>query len=396
MQKSKFDFDQIIDRSCTSSVKYGRRKEVFGTEDILPMWVADMDFKSPPAVIEAAENLCKTGVFGYAFRPLAAIDAFIKWVDKNYNWVVKKEWISATPGIVAALPIAVRVYTSPGDKVLIQTPVYPPFHTAIRDNERTVVSSPLRLEGDNWLIDWNDFEEKLKSDVKLFILCSSHNPIGKIWSFEELEKMGNLCLKYGVTIFSDEIHADLALYGNKHIPIANVSEEISKITVTAMAPSKTFNIAGMLNSVIISSSENLMAKFNKEIWALHLDLGNIFAHNTMEVAYKSGEEWLKELKCYLEKNINYVDTFLKRHLPFIKMVKPQSSFLLWLDFRESGYTHEQVGERLIKLSKLGLNDGAEFGTEGIGFRRMNIAAPLSIVKEGMERLKIGFSKGDTV
>lgn len=281
-----YDFDTVVDRAGSSSVKYDKCKELFGTDDILPMWVADMDFKSPQEVIEAAKKLCDIGVFGYSFRSASSIESFIKWVEERHNWRVKPEWISSAPGIVTALPLAVRVFSEKGDKVLIQTPVYPPFFASIKDTGRSIVTSPLDSNLGRYEINWNDFESKLKNGVKIFILCNPHNPVGRIWSKEELRRMGELCLKNNVTIISDEIHSDLTLYGNIHIPIASISEEISSITITTTAPSKTFNIAGMMNSVIVCSSEKLLAIYNRELNILRLENGNIFGHITMEAAYK--------------------------------------------------------------------------------------------------------------
>ncbi len=385
-----YNFDKIISREETSCVKYDSRKEVFGTEDVLPMWVADMDFQSPPAVLEAARKLCDHGVFGYTFRSEGSIQAFINWVAKRHNWQIKREWITSSPGIVTALPLAIRAFTNARDKIMIQTPVYPPFHTVVNESGRQLICNSLILSEGEYQVDWEDFEVKLRSGVKMFILCNSHNPLGRVWRREELKRMGEICCKYNVIIFSDEIHADLALFGNVHTPMASVSEEIALSTVTAMAPSKTFNIAGMLNSVIISSSSKLLDSFKKELMLMHLDLGNIFGHVTMEAAYKYGEEWLEELIKYLEKNVNYVCDFISNEVPSIKLVRPQGSFLLWLDFRETGYNHQEVSKRLIQIAKLGINDGAAFGKEGIGFRRMNIGAPLSVVKDGMVRLKRAF------
>lgn len=387
-----YDFDTVIDRSGSNPVKYDKRKEVFGTEDLLPMWVADMDFKSPPEVIEAARNLCDIGVFGYSFRSNSSIEAFIRWSEKRHQWKIKPEWISSSPGIVTALPLAIRAFTEKGDKILINTPVYPPFFASIKDTGRTLVTSPLISNDGYYEIDWSDFENKLKSGVKIFILCSPHNPIGRVWSREELIRIGEYCIKHNVIILSDEIHSDLALFGNKHTPIASISEEIGAITLTTTAPSKTFNIAGMMNSIIISSSAKLLEMYNKELYALRLESGNLFAHITMEAAYNYGGNWLDELIPYLENNVNYAYDFLKSELGEITFCKPQASFLIWLDFRNTGYSHKEVGERLIKVSKLGLNDGEAFGKEGTGFWRMNLAAPLSVVKEGLERLKIGFKK----
>ena len=381
-----FNFDNVPDRRGTSCFKYDARKELFGTEDILPMWVADMDFQSPPCVREAAMRLSEHGVFGYTFRSAQSVDYFIDWVDKRYGWKIKREQITSSPGIVAALPVAVRVFTSQSDKILIQTPVYPPFHSIVKENGRTLVYSPLICGEDGWSVNWQDFEEKLSKGVKMFILCNSHNPIGKVWTRDELQKMGELCCKYNTIIFSDEIHSDLALYNNNHTVMASVSEEIAQNTITAMAPSKTFNIAGMLNSLIISESKELFDKFHKEITTLHLELGNIFGHITMEAAYKDGAHWLAELKKYLEQNIDFAHEFVKREIPGVKFIKPEGSFLLWLNFKETGLSHKEIKELLVKKAKVGLNDGLTFGPDGEFHFRMNIGTSLAIVKEGFERI----------
>lgn len=386
-----YDFDKEIDRRGSCSVKYDSLKEVFGREDLLPMWVADMDFRTAPGVLKAVRDAADLGVFGYGFRSADSVDSFIAWVESRYNWSVRREWVSSAPGIVAALPLAINALTSAGEKILIQTPVYPPFHAIVKENGRTLVKSPLINTGTGWEIDWADFENRLADGVKMFILCSSHNPLGRIWSPEELKRMGDLCCKYGAVIFSDEIHADLSLYRNRHTVMASISEEISQNTITAMAPSKTFNVAGMLNSVIVSSSERLLASYNGELKRLHLDLGNLFGHITMAAAYREGGEWLEYLKIYLEKNIDFAHDFLAREVPGVTFLKPQSSFLLWLDFRKSGYTHEEVRNRLLDISKLGLNDGLAFGRDGEGFFRMNIGTNRARVEEGLKRLKAGFA-----
>ena len=386
-----YDFDKEIDRRGSCSVKYDSLKEVFGREDLLPMWVADMDFRTAPGVLKAVRDAADLGVFGYGFRSADSVDSFIAWVESRYNWSVRREWVSSAPGIVAALPLAINALTSAGEKILIQTPVYPPFHAIVKENGRTLVKSPLINTGTGWEIDWADFESRLADGVKMFILCSSHNPLGRIWSPEELKRMGDLCCKYGAVIFSDEIHADLSLYGYRHTVMASISEEIAQNTITAMAPSKTFNVAGMLNSVIVSSSERLLASYNGELKRLHLDLGNLFGHITMAAAYREGGEWLENLKIYLEKNIDFAHDFLANEVPGVTFLKPQSSFLLWLDFRKSGYTHEEVRNRLLDISKLGLNDGLAFGRDGEGFFRMNIGTNRARVEEGLKRLKAGFA-----
>ncbi|MDD4656836.1 MAG: pyridoxal phosphate-dependent aminotransferase [Bacteroidales bacterium] len=386
----KYDFDKINDRRGTNSMKFDRLKEVFGKEDLLPMWVADMDFQSPPAVIDAIEKSAQHGIFGYSFRDSNSVDHFISWVKRRYNWDITPEQVGSSPGIVTALALSVRIFTKPTAKVLIQTPVYPPFHSLVKETGRTLVTSQIEMTPNGYSVNWEDFESKLASGVEMFILCNSHNPLGKMWSIEELLKMGNLCLKHGVLIFSDEIHADLALYGNQHIVMASVSEEIAMNTITAMAPSKTFNIAGLLNSLIISKSPELLNKFNSEINTLHLGMGNIFGHVTLGPAYKESEEWLNALATYIGENVDYAYDYLAKELPTVTFIKPESSFLLWLDFRKTGLSHKQIKEKLINQAKVGLNDGTAFGECGQGFFRMNIGARRAIIKEALERIVATF------
>ena len=385
-----YNFDQILDRSNTSCVKYDNVANVFGCTDILPMWVADMDFQVAPEIQEAARKCCEKGIFGYTFRSDEAKQAFADWVARRHNWHVDISWLLSSPGIVTALSLSVRIYTQEHDKVMIFTPVYPPFYAVIKDNNRELVNSTLKVENGRYQIDWQDFEKKLKDGVKLLILSNSHNPVGRVWTKEELTRIGALCLQYGVIILSDEIHSDLALFGHKHVVMASLSPEIAAITITTMAPSKTFNIAGMMNSVVVISSSELRQRFEQELLRLHLDLGNIFGHVTFEAAYKYGDAWLNEMLSYLEKNIMYTDQFLRQELPVVKMIPPEGSFLLWLDFRETGLSHEQLQEKLLHEAKLGLNSGTEFGTEGAGFFRMNIGCPLATVKDGLQRLKRAF------
>lgn len=386
-----FDFDKILDRRNTDCVKYDGLSDVFGCTDILPMWVADMDFQSPPVVLEAARKCCEQGVFGYTFRSEEGKSAFKTWVGRRYHWEPDLAWLSTSPGIVTALAISVRAFTEAGDKILIMTPVYPPFHSVVKDNQRELVCSSLKQdETGKYQVDWEDFEAKLRTGVRMFILCNSHNPVGRAWTRQELQRMGELCCRYEVMIVSDEIHADLALFGNPHTMMASVSKEIADRTLTAMAPSKTFNIAGMMNSVVIASNPEILAKYNHELLALHLDLGNIFGHVTLKAAYQYGEEWLGEMIHYLEGNVEFALDYFRRELPDIRVAKPEGSFLLWLDFRNTGFSHEECGRRLLEIGKIGLNDGKEFGQEGEGFRRMNIGCPRSILEEGLKRIKKAF------
>lgn len=385
-----FDFDTIIDRWNSDSVKYDGLNAEFGCQDILPMWVADMDFQAPPAVLEAARKCCERGVFGYTFRSDEGKEAFRDWVRRRYDWDTRPEWLSSSPGIVTALALSVRALTQPGDKIMIMTPVYPPFFSVVRDNGRQLVYNPLKREEGKYVIDWEDMEEGMKGGVKMLILCNSHNPVGRVWTKQELKRIGDLCCRYDVLIVSDEIHADLALFGNRHTVMASVSDEIANRTLTAMAPSKTFNIAGMMNSVVVARNPEILEKYNRELLALHLDSGNIFGHITLKAAYKYGEEWLNELAVYLGNNVDFALDYFRRELPDVQVCRPEGSFLLWLDFNPTGISHEECGERLLKRGKIGLNDGLTFGEEGRGFRRMNIGCPRSVLEDGLRRIKSAF------
>lgn len=385
-----FDFDTIIDRWNSDSVKYDGLNAEFGCQDILPMWVADMDFQAPPAVLEAARKCCERGVFGYTFRSDEGKEAFRDWVRRRYDWDTRPEWLSSSPGIVTALALSVRALTQPGDKIMIMTPVYPPFFSVVRDNGRQLVYNPLKREEGKYVIDWEDMEEGMKGGVKMLILCNSHNPVGRVWTKQELKRIGDLCCRYDVLIVSDEIHADLALFGNRHTVMASVSDEIANRTLTAMAPSKTFNIAGMMNSVVVARNPEILEKYNRELLALHLDSGNIFGHITLKAAYKYGEEWLNELTVYLGNNVDFALDYFRHELPDVQVCRPEGSFLLWLDFNPTGISHDECGERLLKRGKIGLNDGLTFGEEGRGFRRMNIGCPRSVLEDGLKRIRAAF------
>lgn len=382
-----FDFDKVINRYGTDCYKYDAAEKVFGRADILPMWVADMDFQSPPEVIAAAKECSERGVFGYTYRSDEAEHAFIKWVNNRHSWEIKQEWMVASPGVVTALSVGVRVFTEPGDKVMIMTPVYHPFFSVVEECGRQLACSSLVIENDKYVIDWNDFEATIKENVRMLIISNPHNPVGRQWTKDELERIGNLCLKYKVIILSDEIHSDLPLFGHKHTVMASVSEEIAGLTVTMMAPSKTFNIAGTMNSVVVISSPELRERFSREISMLHINGGNIFGHVTFKAAYEHGAPWLEALIPYLENNIRFTDDYIRRELPGVSLFMPECSFLLWMDFRGTGIPHDKMRELLINKAKIGLNNGTDFGPEGEGFHRMNIGCPLSIVEEGLKRIK---------
>lgn len=388
----KYNFDKIIERHGTDCLKYDTTQQVFGRSDILPLWIADMDFESPPEVMEAVQKRSNCGVYGYTFRTDEAQQIFVDWVDRIHGWKIQKHWMLSSPGVVCALSLGVKLLTQPGDKVLILTPVYPPFFEVVKGNGRQLVTSQL-VEGEKgYEIDWDDFEAKLKSGVKLMIHCNPHNPVGRQWTADELRKIGDLCIKYGAKVISDEIHCDLALFGNKHTVMASLSDEIAANTVTAMAPSKTFNIAGLSNSVIVISDDAMRELFHKELMVLHLCGGNIFGHVALKAAYREGEPWREEMLRYIESNIEMSIEFFAEEMPEVKLYKPECSFLLWLDFRGTGLSHEEVGDKLINKGLVGLNDGADFGPGGVGFRRMNIGSPALVISDGLERIWKSFNR----
>ncbi len=382
-----YNFDKIIDRKNTNSLKHDLTNTIFGTSDLLLMWVADMDIATPSFVIEALKKRLDHEILGYTLRTDSFNDAIINWMDKRHGWRIEKEWIKFTPGIVPAVNMSVMALSKPGDKILIQPPVYHPFFPAVTDHDRILLFNELKQNEEGlYEIDFIDLENKL-IEAKLFILCNPHNPVGRVWSYEELKKMGELCIKHEVTILSDDIHSDLILSGYKHIPIASISEEIAQQTITFMAPSKTFNLAGLATSFAISKNKDLINGLQHQIDILHLGMGNLFGTIALEAAYNNGAIWVDELNAYIAENAKYVDEFLKKNIPQIKLIKPEATYLLWLDFRELGMKEEDLKQFMIEKAKLGFNNGSMFGSGGSGFQRMNVGCPKSIVIQAMNQLK---------
>ncbi len=385
-----YNFDQIIDRKNTNSYKHDIKQTIFGTTDVLPMWVADMDVATPPFVIEALKKRLNHEVLGYTLRTDSFNDSIINWMNKRHGWKIDKDWIKFTPGIVPAVNMSVIALSKPGDKILIQPPVYHPFFPAVTDHERVLLFNELKQNSEGiYEIDFIDLEKQLK-EAKIFILCNPHNPVGRAWNYEELKKMGELCIKHKVTILSDDIHSDLILPGYKHIPIASISEEIAQQTITYMAPSKTFNLAGLATSFAISKNEALLNGLQHQINILHLGMGNLFGAIALEAAYNNGALWVDELNAYVAENAKYVDEFLKENLPQIKLIKPEATYLLWLDFRELGLEEDELKKFMIEKAKLGFNNGAMFGSGGSGFQRMNVGCPKDTVIKAMDQLLKAF------
>lgn len=385
--RETYDFDTVIDRHRTNSVKWDFCNCCFGVDDILPMWVADMDFKAPPAVVAAIEEAARHGIYGYSALPEGYFEAVVAWIAKRYNWTIRKEWLSYTPGVITGLNVAIQTFTRPGDKVVLQSPVYPPFFKSIENNGRRVLDNRLRYTGEGYEMDLELLESQMDEETKMIALCSPHNPVGRVWSREELQGLAEIVLKHDLLVFSDEIHADLVYSGADHISFASLSRELAERTITGIAPSKTFNIAGLKASVIITPRENLRREFDKaQERTFGLYNANTFAICAAEAAYREGEAWLEALMEYLEANRDYALQRLERELPEIQVAKPEGTFLLWLDCNRFGLSPEELYETVSCKGRVGLNDGRSFGAGGEGFLRLNIGCPRSVLTEGLDRL----------
>ena len=384
---SNFDFDQSINRLNTSSIKWDFTEQRYGEKDLLPMWVADMDFPSPQPVVDALIKRAQHPVYGYTGETDSVYDSVVKWMSLQHDWIIQRNSITFSAGVVSGFTTAILALSEPGDKILIQPPVYYPFFDSIKNNGRIIIENPLRYTDDKMKIDFNHFEEQLKNGIKLFLFCSPHNPGGVVWSREDLLKIGELCLKYNVIILSDEIHADLCLPGNKHYPIASLSEQLSQNTVTFMAPSKTFNVAGIQASVIITENENLLRKIKTTQYQIGFHGLNLFALEVIEASYNNGKQWLNELVQYLQQHVNTVVRFINEELPQIKVIVPEASYLIWLDCQGLGLEDQELKKRLIEKGKLAISPGDVYGTGGKGFIRLNVGCTSETLQEGLQRLK---------
>ena len=384
----RFDFDEIIDRRNTCSIKYDFARERGMPEGLIPLWVADMDFRTPPEVVEALVSSSQHGIFGYTDVKPDYADTLVRWFSRRFNWTVDPAWLVKTPGVVFAVANAIRAFSKPGDAVLIQQPVYYPFAHMIELNERVTVNSPLRYENGAYGIDFDDFEQKIvQNKVRLFILCSPHNPVGRVWTIDELERMGEICLRHGVLIVSDEIHADFVYPGFRHYILANRSAALRDITITCTAPSKTFNLAGLQVSNIFIADPELRKAFRQEIARSGYSQLNTLGLCACQAAYEHGEPWLEELILYLKGNLDYARQFLSERLPRIRLVEPEGTYLLWLDFKALFETEESRQRFIVDKAGLWLDQGTMFGEDGRGFERVNIACPRSVLHQALVRLE---------
>lgn len=387
MSERHLDFDTVIDRKGTRSLKYDFAVRRGKPKDVLPLWVADMDFQTSSYITDALEDMVKHGVFGYSESEEHYFGAVQNWMERHYNWHVKESWMTKTPGIVFALAMAVKAYTQENDAVLIQPPVYYPFKEVVEDNHRRLVNNTLVLGGDGtYTIDYEDFEKRIiEENVKLFILCNPHNPVGRVWTKEELERLGEICLKHGVFVVSDEIHADF-VFERKHTVFSEVKEAYRDISMICTSPSKTFNIAGLqISNIFISNPEKATA-FRRQVAAAGYSQVGLPGLVACEAAYRHGDEWLEGVLAYIKANAEFTRAYLQEHLPRVKMTKLEGTYLVWLDFRNYGLTDKELDEKILNQAGLWLDSGAVFGKCGEGFQRINIACPRKTLHQALDRL----------
>ncbi|MEK5393312.1 MalY/PatB family protein [Margalitia sp. FSL K6-0131] len=383
----KYNFDEEINRFNTSSVKWDEVDTIFNGENLLPMWVADMDFKVPEPVIEAIKQRAEHGIFGYTARNDSYYEAIINWMQRRHNWKVEKDWICHAPGVVPALGMIVRTFTKPGDKIIIQSPVYYPFTNVVEKNERVIVQNPLKYEDGKYVMDFEDLESKIDHDVKMIIISSPHNPVGRVWKKEELTQLGDICLKHNILVVSDEIHFDLILKGHSHTPFASISEEFAQNSIICTAPSKTFNLAGLQTSNIIIPNKNIREKFTNTLESLFIGMTSTFGLVATESAYRYGDEWLDQLLVYLQKNLEFLTDYINQNIPELKVIPTEGTYLVWIDCRELGLEAKELEHLMQKEARVALDEGYIFGKSGEGFTRMNIACPRSILEEGLKRIE---------
>lgn len=381
-----YNFDEVVCRKHTDALKLEALAPRWGRTDLLPMWVADMDFKTPPFIVEVMKKRMECEVFGYTAKPESWYEAIISWQKRRHKWTITKEMISFVPGVVPALAMAVQAFTQRGEKVMIQQPVYNPFAQVIRNNHRELVNCPLELKDGQYYINFKLFEKKIKG-CKLFLFCHPHNPGGRVWTREELEKIATICAQNNVIIVADEIHADLTLLPYEHIPFASVSEEAKQNSVVFASPSKAFNMAGLATSYAVIANPTLRRRFESYVEGNELAGGNVFAFNTVVAAYNKGEEWLQQMLTYVQGNIDEVVSYIKENIPQLKVIAPQASYLVFIDFSALQLNQKDIVALCTNRAHLALNDGSIYGEEGNGYMRINLACPRSVVRQALAQLK---------
>lgn len=382
-----YNFDEIIDRSGSGDLKHEALLPRWGRNDLLPLWVADMDFATPDFVVDALKARLSHPIFGYTIEPADYRPTIIDWNESHHGWKIKPEWISFIPGIVKGIGFVVNVFTKPGEKVIIQPPVYHPFRMTPEDNGREVVFNPLRLREDGYYdMDFDNLSEVCDDKCRVLILSNPHNPAGVCWSKETLQRLADFCYEHDIIVISDEIHSDMALFGNRHVPFASVSERAADISITFAAPTKTFNMAGIVSSYAVISNDDLRQRFYGWLKANELDEPTIFAPIATIAAYQKGEEWRKQMLAYVEDNVRFVEDYCRERISGVRPLRPQASFLVWLNCRGLGLNHDKLLELFIDKAHLALNDGEMFGPGGEGFMRLNVGTPRSVLRQALEQL----------
>jgi len=384
----KNTFDEVVDMTGTGSVKWELAPQIFGVDGITPMWIADMDFRGPEAVVEALKRRAEIGVYGYTGKPDYLYEAVGGWLERRHGWRVEKDWICYSPGVAAALNACVLTLTEPGDRVVIQPPVYPPFFQTVKENGRELVLNPLRLMDGKYRMDLDDLRVKIReSGAKMLILCSPHNPVGRVWSKDELERLAQICDEHGIIVVSDEIHADLVLRPHKHISLVQAAPRLENRAIVCMAPTKTFNMGGLAISFTIIPNPQLRESFLEYLKKAHLTAVNPFSLTAADAAYRHGDEWLDRVLDYIKANFEHLADFIHRRLPELKVNVPEGTYLAWIDCRGLGLEPDDLQRFMLKEARVALNVGSTFGDEGAGFMRMNMAAPRSVLDEALARIE---------
>ena len=387
-----YDFNTPIERRGTHCVKFDALKEMYGREDLLSLWVADMDFATPDFIIDALKRRLDHPVLGYPVQYDGYWQSVVNWIRSHHGWQVEREWMRYIPGIVKGIGMVVNVFSQPGDKIIIQPPVYHPFRLVPEHNDREIVMNPLRWVGDTYEMDFEQLEQVIDDKCKILILANPHNPVGITWSRDTLVRLADIAVKHNLIVISDEIHCDMALYGNKHIPFASVSENAARCSITFGAPSKTFNIAGIVSSYAIVPDPVLREKFFAWLTANEMDMATIFAMVATEAAFTEGEEWRQQMLAHIESNIDFVDEYLKGNIPGVRAIKPQASYLVWLDFSALGLPHDKLIDMLVNDARLAMNDGAMFGIGGEQHTRLNVGTQRAVLEQEMKQLKEAIDK----
>lgn len=382
-----WNFDEPAKREGTNCIKYDLREEIFGVKDVIPMWVADMDFNTPEFIVKALQNRLNHEIYGYTFRPPEYFLSIIGWLKNRHNWEVEKEWISFCPGIVPALNFCTLAFTQPGDSIIVQPPVYFPFFSAIESHGRNLIYNRLKEVEGKWVMDYDSLVDSIDRKTKMIIISNPHNPVGRVWTREELNNLAEICLKNNIIILSDEIHCDLVLPGFTHTPVASLSEKIAEITITCIAPSKTFNLAGLSTSSVIISNPVLRKSYTRVVDNLHLGGGNIFGTIASIAAYSHGHQWLDALLDYIDHNIDFVEDYCRKMIPEILPVQPEATYMIWLDCRKFGMTGKELQNFFVKSAGIGMNEGSTFGPGGEGFMRMNVATTHETVVKALEKIE---------